>query len=122
MNPSAPSSSPAGPTRTASNPAGIISLIGGILVVVLSIVSQGVNLLLPLLSYRYHLNPSHLVLLMAVPIALLALVTVIVGIIGLVQRGRAHGAAIAGTAIGGAHLAIMLGGWILNLLISAVLS
>lgn len=120
MNPSAPSAPPAGPTRSASNPAGIVSLIGGILVVLLSILSQGVNLLVPLVSYRYDMNPAHLVLLTAVPIVLVALVTVVVGIIGIVQRDRPRGAAIAGTAIGAAHLAVIVGGWTLNLILSAV--
>lgn len=104
------------------NPAGLASLIAGAVLLLLGFVRILISQSLPLFLDRLDLSfPQVSIWLQAANVlsALIALVTVVLGVVGLLLPGRRRTAAIIGTTLGAAQLAntavSLLGGLLIGL-------
>lgn len=90
--------------RRTANPFGVASLIVGVLLLLLGAATMMLAPAIPTLLATFQLPYQAVGLLMSLPQALVALLATVLGIIGLLVRGRRRVAAIIGTTIGASHL------------------
>ncbi|WP_152352116.1 hypothetical protein [Brachybacterium subflavum] len=118
-SPSAPISS--APTAAkASNPLGMASLIVAILLIALSTLRTGMNVLIPFLAQKFGTSFTLLIWVPTIMLGLVALVSVVLGAVALFQRGRRRTAAIVGVSVSASWLFTLVGGQILSAIVTAV--
>ena len=110
----------ANPSRR-RNPVGLASLIAGVLLLLCGVASAGVAVALPQIAESLGTSFQAVSLLIRIPSALLALVALVLGIVGLALRDRPRAAAIVGTTLGASHLVAAGGGTLVSFLVAAVL-
>lgn len=100
MHVNIPSAGPAGTPRLRPNPLGIASLVAGVLMTMVTILEPLVYVVMPDLMTLTSMSSTALSYLLSAPGTVLALFAAVLGVIGLLQRGRARTAAIIGTTLG----------------------
>ncbi|MFC7456674.1 hypothetical protein ACFQS2_05715 [Brachybacterium sp. GCM10030267] len=105
-----------------SNPAGLVSLIAGILQIVVLALLQALTPALPWFAAQYDLPTRSLSLIMAAPPLVIAIVAIIFGVIGLVSTGRRRTAAVIGTTLGVSHVVVAGLGLVGIMIVGATLS
>lgn len=90
------------------NPAGLVSLAFGILLLLAGIAAQALSPALPFIMERTGMSFRMVPLLFGVPQALLATIATVAGFVGLLLRDRARVPAIIGTTLGASHLVVSL--------------
>lgn len=103
------------------NPFGIASLIFGVLLLLAGIAAQSFAPAIPTLVAENRMSFRMIPLLISLPPAVLAVMTTVLGIIGLLVRGRARVAAIIGTTLGASHLIVGVAGLLGSGLVAAAL-
>ncbi|MCG7309741.1 hypothetical protein [Brachybacterium sp. ACRRE] len=117
----APSPSASDPASyAASNPLGVVSLIAAIVLVVLSTIRGGLNVLVPLLMAKYNTGYALWGWGSTILLALVALVAIVIGVVALLQRSRRRTAAIVGVTVGASWLVMMVGGQLLSVVVAAL--
>ena len=109
------------PVDTSVNPAGRVSLILAISVVIVGLIQQALSYFLPLLFSNLAMGYSTLGVAFAgisLVVGVLSAVALITGIIGLRRVGAPKAAAGAGTAIGASSLLSVLVGFVLQVVAS----
>ncbi|UEJ83872.1 hypothetical protein Bra3105_06040 [Brachybacterium halotolerans subsp. kimchii] len=117
----APSPSASDPASYAApNPLGVVSLIAAIVLVVLSTIRGGLNVLVPLLMAKYNTGYALWGWGSTILLALVALVAIVIGVVALLQRLRRRTAAIVGVTVGVSWLVMMVGGQLLSVVVAAL--
>lgn len=104
------------------NPFGTASLVCGIVMLVVGILTQALAIALPYLIDDTLVAMRLMPLVNAVPIGLLALTATVLGVIGLLAKGRPRTAAIIGTTLGASTLMSLVLGTIATVVVGAMLS
>ncbi|MGP9844816.1 hypothetical protein [Brachybacterium sp. 107] len=95
-----------------ANPFGVASVIAGVLLLLVGTATIMLSPAIPLILSRFQLPYQFVGLLTALPQALIALVGTVLGIVGLLAKGRRRVAAIIGTTIGASHLVTAIVGFV----------
>lgn len=95
-----------------ANPFGVASLIAGVLLLLLGAATIMLSPAIPMLLSRFQLPYQFVGLLTSLPQALVALIGTVLGIVGLLAKGRRRVAAIIGTTICASHLVTALVGFV----------
>lgn len=106
--------------KPASNPPGAVSLVAAIVLVVLSTIRGGLNVLVPLLMAKYNTGYALWGWGSTILLALVALVAIVIGIVALLQGSRRRTAAIVGVAVSASWLVMMVGGQLLSVVVAGV--
>jgi amino acid transporter len=123
--PSAGSASSTAPSAGApsagksANPLGMASLIVAIVLIALSTLRTGTNVLIPLLAQDFDTNYTLLIWVPTIMLGLVALVSLVLGVIALLQRGRRRTAAIIAVSVSASWLFTLVGGQILSAIVAA---
>lgn len=104
------------------NPFGLASLVVGLLLTLVGIATQATSPAIPYLLERTGTPYQLLPLFYTVPAGVLALITTVLGVIGLLVKDRPRTAAIIGTTLGASTLVAMLLGGIGVAIVGAVVS
>jgi len=104
-----------------ANPFGIASLIAGVLLLVISAVTQAISPAIPYLLAETGMSFRAIPFLISLPPAIIATVATALGIIGLLVRNQPRIAAIIGTTLGASHLLVGVAGIVGAQLVTAVL-
>lgn len=102
-------SHPVDPQRS-RNPFGIAALCVGVLLVVVSAVNQALTPTMPFFHAYYDVPFRSWLLVSEIPPAIIATAATVLGIIGLLQRGRPRMTAAIGTTLGATYLVVGLAG------------
>lgn len=108
-------------TQRRGNPAGLVSLAFGILLLLANIAAQSLAPAIPVFLAESGMSYQVIPLLFGIPQALLATIATAAGVIGLLLRDRARVPAIIGTALGASHLIVSLIGLLGAGIVGAVL-
>lgn len=100
---------PVDPQRS-SNPFGVAALCVGVLLVVVSAANRVLTPTMPFLHERYGVSFQSWFLFSAVSPAIIATAATVLGIIGLLLRGRPRMSAAIGTTLGATHLVVGVAG------------
>lgn len=109
-------------TRRRGNPAGIASLVFGVLLILAGIIAQTVSPAIPAILEQTGLSFDAIPFLISLPQAIIATIATVLGIIGLLLHDRARVPAIIGTALGASHLIVGVAGIVGAQLVTATLS
>lgn len=92
------------------NPFGVAALCVGVLLVVVSAVNQALTPTLPFFHTYYGVPFQSWLLASVIPPAIIATTVTVLGVIGLLLRGRPRMCAAIGTTIGATYLVVGLAG------------
>lgn len=97
-------------SQRSRNPFGIEALCVGVLLVVVSAVNQALTPTMPFFHAYYGVPFRSWLLVSVIPPAIIATAATVLGIIGLLLRGRPRMCAAVGTTIGATYLAVGVAG------------
>ena len=86
------------------NPAGLVSLVFGILLLLANVAAQSLAPAIPVFLAKSGMSYQVIPLLFGIPQAVVAVIATALGIVGLLLRDRPRVPAIIGTTLGASHL------------------